>query len=108
MNEKLVRCQCGTSIFIRFDRRSHPREPICRLGSLIFPQNFSIDVFLCDFSVGGVSFICSERVTLMMTTGLNIRIQYRADDGNIVLREIRIKNSRENRVGAQFYGLPVG
>ncbi|MDD2469081.1 MAG: hypothetical protein PHI97_34370 [Desulfobulbus sp.] len=108
MNEKLVRCQCGTSLFIHFDRRFHSREPVCRLGSLIFPQSYSIDVFLCDFSVGGLSFICSERVRLMMTIGLNIRIQYRADNGDIVLREIRIKNLRKNRVGAQFQGLPVG
>ena len=107
MNEKLVRCQCGTSIFIHFDRRSYPREPICCIGSLIFPQNYNIDVFLCDLSVGGLSFTCSERVLLMMTNGLKINIQYRSNEGNIVLREIRIQNLRGNRVGAQFQGLPI-
>ena len=107
MNEKLVRCQCGTSIFVHFDRRSHPREPVCRIGSLVFPQNYSIDVIICDFSLGGISFICSERDRFLMTNGLTIKIQYRTDAGNIILREICIRNLCDNRIGAQFQGLPL-
>ncbi len=107
INEKLVRCQCGTSTFIHLDRRSHPREPICRLGTLIFPQNYTIPVFLSDCSLNGISFLCTKRDSLLLIKGLHIKIKYRTEDGEMILREICIRNSREQRIGAQFQGLPL-
>lgn len=107
INEKLVRCQCGTSTFIYLDRRSHPREPICSLGTLIFPQNYAIPVFLCDFSIDGISFLCSKRDMLLITNGLQIKVKYRSEDGDMILRKICIRNSRGHRIGAQFQGMPL-
>jgi len=107
INEKLIRCQCGTSTFIHLDRRSHPREPICRLGTLIFPQNYTLSVFLSDCSIDGISFLCSKIDTLLLTRGLHIKIKYHTEDGEMILREICIRNSHEQRIGAQFLGLPL-
>jgi len=107
VNEKLVRCQCGSSTFIHFDRRSHPRESICRLGALVFPQNYSIPVYLCDASPVGISFICTERDSLMLTKNLSITIKYRSEDGNEIVRQIILRNQRKNRFGAEFLGLPL-
>jgi hypothetical protein len=106
-NEKLVRCQCGVSTFIQLERRSHPREPICRIGSLIFPQNFELPVFLCDFSLGGIGFICSKRDSLLMTKGLNILLKYRSEEGSMIQRRICVRNSRGQQIGAEFIGLPL-
>ncbi len=105
--EKLVRCKCGCSTFIQFDRRVHPREPVCRLGALIFPQNYNIQVYLRDASTCGISFICTDRDSLLLTKGLSLKIKYRTDDGDEVTRTITIRNQRKNRIGAEFLGLPL-
>ena len=107
ITEKLVRCKCGSSTFIQFDRRLHPRESVCRLGTLIFPQNYTIQVYLCDASAFGISFICTDRDSLLLTKGLSLKISYRTDDGNEVARIITIRNQRKNRIGAEFFGLPL-
>ena len=106
LNGKLVRCQCGVSVFVRFDRRVFPRETMSGRAILIFPNGERSPVYLCDYSLGGISFIFPDPHKGFLAVGQEILIQYPTLQGESILRRIRLKTLRANRVGAEFLGYP--
>jgi len=106
VNEKLVRCQCGVAVFVRFDHRAAHREMISRRATLIFLNGWSAPVYLCDYSIGGVSFVLPALHKGFLTVGQELFIQYPTLQGQSISRKIRLKNIRVNRVGVEFIGYP--
>lgn len=106
LNGKLVRCRCGFSVFVRFDRRVFRREAMSGRAILSFPNGDRSPVYLCDYSLGGISFIFPDPHKGFLAVGQEILIQYPTLQGGFILRRIRLKTLRANRVGAEFLGYP--
>jgi hypothetical protein len=99
--KKTVRCVCGLSTLYTLNHRATPRESISGQAQLILLNGRECPVYLCDRSLGGISFNIPRQYARSVANGQDIRIKYRSMGGSTLQRKIRIKSMNNNRVGAQ-------
>ena len=103
ITEKTVRCQCGLSTFVSFDRRTAPREAISRRGVIILPNGQQYPIYLCDRSSVGIGFNIPNQYDCSIAVGQDVlQIEYPSLSGTLIHRKIRIKNLSHGRVGGQL------
>ncbi len=100
--KKTVRCTCGLSTNYTLNHRATARESLSGQALLTLLNGKECPVYLCDRSLGGVSFNIPRQYARSIAAGQDVRIKYRSTGGPTLQRKIRIKNISNNRIGAQF------
>lgn len=104
-NPMKVKCACGFSFMVIFERRVHYRKQVCLCGEYVktSPDKEMGEVTIENISKSGLKFR-TERKRNSLMVGDIIRITFTLDDSNksVISRLIEIKHVNGQIVGAQF------
>ena len=100
-----TRCKnCASIFYVRFDCRRYPRIPVHFPGKLVqlHPQEVLGNVQIISLSIGGMSFILTEDISISIGDVFGVQFVLDDDYQSMIHEEIIIRRTNGHLIGAEF------